>query len=75
MEPFVKIFITSRPNIDLQAKFANTSRIDISANGSDIKTYLKHEIRTNNRLSLLTARDRKLEEDIVKSLSEKADGM
>jgi len=75
MEPFVKIFITSRSHLDLQAKFRNKSRIDISANASDIKTYLEYEIKANNRLCLLTARDVKLEKDIVENLSEKAAGM
>ncbi|TGO07453.1 hypothetical protein BTUL_0275g00150 [Botrytis tulipae] len=75
MEPFVMIFITSRPHLDLQAKFADISRINITANASDIKTYLEHEIRTNTRLSLLTAKDLKLQEDIVKNLSEKAAGI
>jgi hypothetical protein len=75
MEPFVRLFITSRPNVDLQAKFANTSRIDISASDSDIQIYLKSEIGINNRLSLFAAKDAKLEEDIIKIVSEKATGM
>ena len=75
LEPFIRFFITSRPHVDLKAKFANSSRIDISASDSDIKTYLKSEISTNNRLSLFAAKDIKLKEDIVKSVSEKAAGM
>ncbi|TAQ84511.1 hypothetical protein B7494_g7175 [Chlorociboria aeruginascens] len=75
MEPFVRLFITSRPNVDLQAKFDNTSRIDISPSDSDISVYLKSEISTNNRLSLFTAKDAKLEEDIIKTVSEKATGI
>jgi hypothetical protein len=75
MKPFVRLFITSRPNVDLQAKFANTSRIDISASNSDIQIYLKSEIDINNRLSLFAAKDAKLEEDIIKIVSEKATGM
>lgn len=75
MEPFVRLFITSRPHVDLQAKFANRSRINISASASDIETYLEYKISTNNRLSLFTAKDIKLKEDIVKNVSEKATGM
>jgi ankyrin repeat domain-containing protein 50 len=75
MEPFARLFITSRPHVDLEAKFANISRIDISASESDIETYLKDEISTNNRLSVFAAKDIKLKEDIVKRVSEKATGM
>jgi hypothetical protein len=63
------------PNVDLQAKFANISRIDISASDSDIQIYLKSEIGINNRLSLFAAKDATLEEDIIKIVSEKATGM
>lgn len=57
------------------AKLANKSRIDIVASDSDIKIYLKSQVSTNNRLSLFTAKDMKLGEDIVKNLSDKAAGM
>jgi hypothetical protein len=73
--PSVKSFITSRPHLDLQAKFVNVSRIDIVASVSDIENYLDYEISKNNRLSLFTAQDMKLREDIVKSVSKKATGM
>jgi hypothetical protein len=73
--PSVKSFITSRPHLDLQAKFVNVSRIDIVASVSDIENYLDYEISKNNRLSLFTAKDMKLREDIVKSVSKKATGM
>ena len=75
MEPFIKLFITSRPNVDLQAKFVNIFRIDILASASDIKNYLEYEISTNNRLCLFAAKDIKLKEDLVKSVGEKATGM
>jgi hypothetical protein len=72
---FVRLFITSRPHLDLQSKLANRYRIEISAGESDIKTYLEHKIRTNNRLSLFVAKDIKLREDIVNTLIEKSEGM
>ncbi len=75
MEPFVRLFITSRPHVDLQAEFVNASRIDISARASDIETYLEYKINTNKRLSQFAARDVKLKEDIVKNVSKMATGM
>ncbi|EPE36656.1 Ankyrin repeat-containing protein [Glarea lozoyensis ATCC 20868] len=75
IEPFVRLFITSRPHLDLKAKFPTIRRIDISASVSDVKTYLENEISTNNRLSLFTAKDSHLREDIIKCVSEKTTGM
>lgn len=75
MVPFIRLFITSRPHVDLQAKFATISRIQISASDSDIQTYLESEIETNNKLSKFAAKDPKLKADIIKSVNAKADGM
>ncbi|KAF4627731.1 hypothetical protein G7Y89_g10420 [Cudoniella acicularis] len=75
MSPFVRLFITSRPHVHLNVKFANLLRIDISAQGSDIEMYLEHRISTHSRLSLFVAKDIRLQEDIVRTLSEKATGM
>jgi hypothetical protein len=75
MEPFVSLFITSRQHVDLQAKFANVSQIDISASVSNIKAYLEYVISTNDRMSGFATKDIKLKEDIVKNVSEKATSM
>ena len=75
MEPFVRIFVTSRPHVDLQARFANIRRVDIWASYSDIEAYLKSEINTNNRLSMFTAKYPRLEEEIMTGVNEKAAGM
>jgi hypothetical protein len=61
--------------VDLSTKFMSTSQIDILACDSDIEIYLKSKISTNNRMSLFTATDDKLEEDIVKNLNEEANSM
>jgi len=75
MKPFARVFVTSRPHVDLQVKLTNIYRIDILASSSDIKAFLISEINTNNRLSMFTAKDSKLQEEIVKSVNEKAAGM
>lgn len=75
MEAFIRIFVTSRPNVDLQAKFTNICRVDIWASDSDIDAYLKSEINTNNRLSKFIAKHPKLEEEIMRSVNEKVAGM
>lgn len=75
IEPFVWLFITSRPHVDIQAQFPNKTRMDISASDSDIEIYSRSIINTNNRLSLFAAKDIKLEEDIVRNVSQKTAGM
>ena len=75
MESFVRVFITSRPHLDLQVKLTNIFRVDILASSSDIEAYLKSEINTNNRLSIFTAKDSKLKDEIIESVNQKAAGM
>ena len=75
MESFVRVFVTARPHVDLQSRFTNIFRVEIVASSSDIEAYLDSEITTNNRLSMFTAKDPNLKEEIIKSVNEKADGM
>jgi hypothetical protein len=75
MEPYVRLFITSRPNLYLKTELTAIYQINIVARGSDIQTYLKSVIDTNNRLCDLTAQDPNLKVDIIKRLNETADGM
>lgn len=75
IEPFIRLFVTSRPHVDLQVKFTTIFRVDILASSSDIEAYLISEIKTNNRLSMFTAKDPKLQAEITKSVNEKAAGM
>lgn len=73
--PHVRLFVSSRLNIDLETRFANLSRLDIVASDSDIRCYLDSEIFSNNRLSLFTSRDPTLKARILDTVSRKADGM
>ncbi|KAL8949471.1 MAG: hypothetical protein Q9222_004419 [Ikaeria aurantiellina] len=73
--PSVRLFITSRLYIDLQSKFSDIFRVNIVANPSDIKAYLRSVIETNRRLSLFTTKDPKLKNDIIDAVNQNADGM
>ena len=75
MESVLRLFITSRPNIDLREKFTRIVQIEISANKSDVETYLRSEIDTNRRLTSLIAREPTLKEELVHNLSAKTTGM
>ncbi|KAL8790643.1 MAG: hypothetical protein Q9213_000491 [Squamulea squamosa] len=73
--PFIRIYITSLPHIDPQAGFINMSRLDILAESSDIKAYLESEVSKSKRLSMFTARDTTLKDEIINTVNEKAAGM
>jgi hypothetical protein len=75
LEPFTQLFITSRPNLELQTRFANLSHIEITATHTDIQVYLESEISANSRLSLFTTRDTTLKAQIIDTISRKAEGM
>lgn len=75
LQHFVRLFITSRPNVDLQGRLSNLTRVDIVANKHDVKTYLLSEIETNKRMRLFTTKDPNLKMDIVHGLQVKAQGM
>lgn len=50
-------------------------RIDIWADAHDVQEYLKFEIAMSTRLSTFSAKDPNLKDEIVKIVSEKAEGM
>jgi len=75
LETFTQLFITSRPHLELQTRFANLSHIEITANHTDIQVYLESEISANSRMSLLTTRDTTLKAQIINTISRKAKGM
>ncbi len=69
------MFIISRSHVDFQVKLTNIHWIDILISFSDIKTFLIFEINTNNRLFMFTAKDFKLQNEIIKSVNKKATDM
>ncbi|CAE7007412.1 hypothetical protein PTNB73_00048 [Pyrenophora teres f. teres] len=75
LEPYVHLFITSRPNLELHSTFPNLSHIEIAASHSDIQVYLESEISTNDRMSLFIAKDNTLKAEIIDTISRKAEGM
>ncbi|KAL8919594.1 MAG: hypothetical protein Q9172_004922 [Xanthocarpia lactea] len=73
--PFIRLYITSLPHIDLQAGPIKTARLEILAKASDIEAFLDSEITKSKRLSMFTAKDTELKEEIIRTVSEKAAGM
>ena len=70
-----RLFLTSRPNIDIKSRLQNISRIEIAASTPDIEAYLHSEIQKSGRLALFVRKDPGLKQDIVDCVIGKAHGM
>ncbi|KAL7936459.1 ankyrin repeat-containing domain protein [Trichoderma chlorosporum] len=75
MEPYIRLFTTSRPNIDISSTFDALSEIKVEAHEADIRAYLEYRIEKLNKMRRLMTRDPHLKDDIIKSLLIKANGM
>jgi hypothetical protein len=75
LQQSVRLFITSRPNVDLQGRFSDLTRVDIVAKESDVQAYLLSKIEGNSRMRLFTTKDRNLKAEIIQGLQTKAQGM
>jgi hypothetical protein len=75
--PKIHLLVTSRPMPELESVFEGVTQMAVSANEDDVKTYLDAQIkreRESGRLKdLLEVHG--LKEEIVKTVSEKAQGM
>ena len=73
---FVRLFVTSRPNLELGSVFQNLHRIGIRRNNdSDISAYVQSEIEKSQYIGALLEEEPELETEIIKTITEKADGM
>lgn len=70
-----RLFLTSRPNIDIKSRLQNLSRIEIAASAPDIEAYLRSEIQKSGRLALFIRKDSRLKQEIVDCVIGKAHGM
>ena len=70
-----RLFLTSRPNIDIKSRLQSVSRIAIAANALDIEAYLLSEIQKSSRLALFVRKDPGLKQEIVDRVIGKAHGM
>lgn len=70
-----RLFLTSRPNFNVNLTIPHALRTDIAASIPDITAFLESEIYKSGRLSRFTARDPELKQHIVSGIVDKADGM
>ncbi|KAK7991518.1 hypothetical protein PG988_000312 [Apiospora saccharicola] len=73
--PYVRLFLTSRGNIDLGATLGKLRSIDIVANSADVREFLEFKVDTSPRLSHLLKGMPGLRQEIIDTVHEKADGM
>ena len=75
LEPLIRIFITTRLHVDIQAYFPSVCRLEIQANRYDVERYLRSMIHNNKRLRDFSTDAPELEQEIIRGVMEKADGM
>ncbi|KAL7954774.1 ankyrin repeat-containing domain protein [Trichoderma compactum] len=75
LEPHIRLFTTSRPNVDISSIFDTLFEMKIEAHESDIRAYLEHRITKTSKMTRFIARDQQLKDDIIRCLLEKSNGM
>jgi Cdc6-like AAA superfamily ATPase len=75
LKPYVRLFLTSRGNVDLGATLGKLLSIDIVANSADVREFLEFKVDTSPRLSHLLKGKPGLRQEIIDTVHEKADGM
>lgn len=71
----MRIFLTSRLNVDVRDSIPHATRAEISATKYDITDYVEAKIQKSRRLANLTAGNPDLKRHIIESIVSKADGM
>ena len=71
----MRIFLTSRFNVDVRNKIPHAIQAEISATRHDITDYLEAKIQESCTLTRFTDRDPELKWHIIHSIVTKADGM
>jgi hypothetical protein len=71
----MRVLCTSRHIDDDQGSLTTTTRIEIRAIQSDIEAYIKDKIKSKGRLIKFCEDDPSLQEEMVRTMASKADGM
>lgn len=71
----MRIFLTSRFNVDVRNKIPHAIQAEISATRHDITDYVESKICGSSRLTRITSRDPELKQHIIDRIVTKADGM
>ncbi len=74
-EKNMRVFLTSRLNVNVKERIPRAIRAEISATDHDITAFVESKIDESSRLAHLTASDPELKEHIVKRIIDQAAGM
>jgi hypothetical protein len=75
LQPFIHLFVTSRPNPVIEQEFEKAIHLEIHAHDSDVRKYLERRIIRNPRLRRHVDKDPALQGDITNAIIEKSKGM
>ena len=70
-----RLIYTSRDEIDIQQAFTDFKPVRITANIGDLELYVASEIQTRSSAGRLNIKHSEVKEEIIDTLSHKADGM
>ena len=71
----MRVFLTSRLNVDVRDIIPHAIRVEISATKHDVTNYVEAKIQKSRRLKSLTDESPELKRHIIESVVRKADGM
>lgn len=71
----MRVFLTSRFNVDATVIISHAIRAPIAATSDDVTAYVESKIYESSRLTRFIARDPKLKRHIIHSIVSQADGM
>lgn len=71
----MRVFLSSRLNVDVTVKIRHATRVELKATSDDITTYVESKICGSSRLASFTAKDPELKQHIVHRIVSQADGM
>jgi len=71
----IQLMVTSRPLLSIEQLFQHATRLDILANGTDVRKYIEDRMAHEYRLVLHVNTDRALREIIVEKIAANVKGM
>lgn len=75
LQPFIHLFVTSRPNPVTEQEFEKAIHLKIHAHDSDVRRYLEQRIVRTPRLRRHVEKDPALQRNIINAIIEKSKGM
>ena len=71
----MRVFLTSRSNVDVEVHIAHAVEVNIDPIRNDITDYVESKIKKSSRLARLIVGNSKLKRDIVHTINSQANGM